>query len=210
MNQTLRVPALLVSVVVFSLVGVRVLWQLSPAGEATPASASSPATSAVANAEEVTAALAERVAAVQQQAASRDAAERAKKVWPAKGGLTGWWAEPRGGRFHMGIDIDGETGDEIYAMTVGVVSHAGPAPQGYGGYGNTVIIDHDGYQTLYAHLSRVDVTAGTKVVAGQIIGLMGTTGNVTGSHLHFETRVNGKQFDPKHVLPPWGYERAND
>ena len=209
MNQTLRVPALLVSVVVLSLVGVRALWQLSPAGEATPASASSPATSAVPNAEEVTAELAFRLAAVNYDTASRAAAERARKVWPAQGGLTGWWAEPRGGRFHMGIDIDGETGDEIYAMTVGVVSHAGPAPQGYGGYGNTVIIDHDGYQTLYAHLSRVDVTAGTKVVAGQIIGLMGTTGNVTGSHLHFEARVDGKQIDPKHVLPPWGYERAN-
>jgi murein DD-endopeptidase MepM/ murein hydrolase activator NlpD len=202
-------PKLLVSVVVFSLVGVRVLWQLSPASGVTAASASTTETTVVANAEEVTADLAFRLAAVNYDTASRSAAERARKVWPAQGGLTGWWAEPRGGRFHMGIDIDGDTGDEIYAMTVGVVSHAGPAPQGYGGYGNTVIIDHDGYQTLYAHLSRVDVTAGTKVVGGQIIGLMGTTGNVTGSHLHFEARVNGKQIDPKHVLPPWGSDRAN-
>ena len=201
MNQTLRVPALLVSIVVFSLVGVRVLWQLSPTS-GTAAVASTSSTSAVGNAEEVTAALSERVAAVRDGAASRAAAERARKVWPAKGALTGWWAEPRGGRHHMGVDIDGDTGDPIYAMTWGVVSHAGAAPHGYGGYGNTVIIDHDGYQTLYAHLSRVDVVAGTKVVAGQIIGLMGTTGNVTGSHLHFEARLHGKQFDPRHVLPP--------
>lgn len=202
MNQTLRVPALIASVVVFSLVGVRVLWQLSPATSAAEAAASTPQTSIVATADEVTAALAERLTAFENEAASRAAAERARKVWPAKGALTGWWGEPRGGRHHQGVDIDGDTGDEIYAMTWGVVSHAGPAPQGYGGYGNTVIIDHDGYQTLYAHLSRVDVVAGTEVVAGQIIGLMGTTGNVTGSHLHFEARLHGKQFDPRHVLPP--------
>lgn len=205
MNQTLRVPALFGLVVALSLIGVRVLWELSP----TPARAASASSSevlasptAVANAEEVTAALAERVAMAREQAASRAAAERARKVWPAKGGLTGWWGEPRGGRLHLGVDIDGETGDEIYAMTVGVVSHAGPAMEGYGGYGNMVIIDHDGYQTLYAHLSRVDVKVGTPVVAGQIIGLMGTSGNVTGSHLHFEARVNGQQIDPRQVLPP--------
>lgn len=198
MNQTLRAPALLVAVIVFSLVGVRALWQLTPAtGAAAPSSTSQ--TSAVATADEVTAALTERVAAAR---ASRDAVERTRKVWPAKGALTGWWAEPRGGRNHMGIDIDGDTGDPIYAMTWGVVAHAGPAPEGYGGYGNIVIIDHDGYQTFYAHLSRVDVVAGTKVVAGQVIGLMGATGNVTGSHLHFETRLDGKQFDPNNVLPP--------
>lgn len=203
MNQSLRVPALLISIVVFSLVGVRALWEVAPATDAAVAAASpSPGTSAVATADEVTAALAERVALVRDEAASRAAAERSRKVWPAEGALTGWWGEPRGGRHHLGLDIDGDTGDPLYAMTWGVVSHAGPAPQGYGGYGNVVIIDHDGYQTLYAHLSRVDVAAGTKVVAGQIVGLMGATGNVTGSHLHFETRLFGKQFDPRNVLPP--------
>lgn len=204
MNQTLRVPALLGLVVALSLIGVRVLWELSP----TPARAASASSSAVstvtptvASADAVTAALAERAALAREQAASRSAAERARKVWPAAGALTGWWGEPRGGRLHLGVDIDGETGDEIYAMSVGVVSHAGPAMEGYGGYGNMVIIDHDGYQTLYAHLSRVDVKVGTPVVAGQIIGLMGTSGNVTGSHLHFEARVNGQQIDPRQVLP---------
>lgn len=200
MNQTLRAPALLVAVITFSIVGVRALWQLTPANGTPAAAASSTSqTSAVPNADEVTAALAERAAA---DRASRDAIERTRKVWPAKGGLTGWWAEPRGGRLHMGIDVDGDTGDPVYATTGGVVSYAGAAPKGYGGYGNIVIIDHDGYQAFYAHLSRVDVVAGTKVVAGQIVGLMGATGNVTGSHLHFEARLQGKQFDPNNVLPP--------
>lgn len=122
-------------------------------------------------------------------------------IWPAKGALTGWWHEQRGGRDHLGIDIDGDTGDPVWAAGAGRVVHAGPAPAGYSGYGLLVVIDHGGGETVYAHLSRIAVSAGDVVDAGTPIGAMGTTGNVTGSHLHFELRIAGRQVDPTPYLP---------
>lgn len=204
MPLSLRAPLLLALVAALSLVGVRVVWEVS-ASEATTASASASFRDEVvpASVAELTEALEERQAEIREAASrSRAAVERTRRVWPANGPLTGLWAEPRTGRLHSGLDIDGDTGDPTVATAVGVVSWAGPAPQGYGGYGLMVLIENDGYQTLYAHLSRVDVKAGTAVVPGQIVGLMGATGNVTGSHLHFETRVGGKPVDPAAYLPP--------
>ena len=131
---------------------------------------------------------------------SRDAA-RARFVRPAPGPMTGWWGERRRGHLHTGMDINGETGDPVVAAAYGTVSHAGPAPKGYSGYGNLVIIDHAGFQTAYAHLSRVNVTVGQIVDPGTLIGAIGTSGSVTGSHLHFEVRINGKPVDPKSVIP---------
>lgn len=133
---------------------------------------------------------------------SRDV-EPVRLVWPADGLRTGWWQEPRSGRPHPGVDIDGETGDPVGAAGKGTVILAGPAPAGYSGYGILVEIDHgQGVTTMYAHLSRVDVEAGQVLEPGEQLGAMGATGNVTGSHLHLEVRVGGRQVDPEAWLPP--------
>lgn len=146
------------------------------------------------------AALEDRVASLRVAAASRSQQLAAERVWPAPGAHTGWWGERRGGRGHAGIDIDGDSGDPIVAIGMGVVTHAGPAPAGYGGYGLMVVIDHGGFSSVYAHLDRVDVLAGQGVLARTGIGVMGTTGSVTGSHLHFEIRVGGVPVDPRPVM----------
>ena len=123
-------------------------------------------------------------------------------VWPAAGALTGWFGERRGGHSHPGIDVDGSTGDPVVAAAAGVVTHAGPSPAGYAGYGTMVLVAHeDGLATIYAHLSRVAVRAGQVVKAGEHLGAVGTTGNVTGSHLHFELRKGGSAVDPRRWLP---------
>jgi murein DD-endopeptidase MepM/ murein hydrolase activator NlpD len=134
-------------------------------------------------------------------AASRSDA-RPSFVWPASGPLTGWWGERRGWRGHLGLDVDGSTGDPIVAAGDGVVEWSGQAPDGYGGYGQMVLIRHSsGMQTLYAHLSHIAVPWGAVVEAGDYIGAMGTTGNVTGSHLHFEVRFGGVPVNPNDWLP---------
>lgn len=118
-------------------------------------------------------------------------------VRPAQGARTGWFGEGRRSHRHAGIDFDGGTGDAIVAAGAGTVIHAGWAPSGYSGYGQLVLIDHgNGVTTLYAHLSRVSVPVGTLVEPGEYIGAMGTTGNVTGSHLHFEVRVGDRPVNP--------------
>lgn len=122
-------------------------------------------------------------------------------VWPAGGQLTGWYGERRGPVRHPGMDIDGATGDPVMAAAAGRVVHAGPSPAGYAGYGTVVILDHGELTTIYAHLSKVVVKAGQDVVPGQAIGAIGTTGSVSGSHLHFEVRRGGAAVDPKGWLP---------
>ena len=100
---------------------------------------------------------------------------------------------------HLGIDIAGSLGDSISAADAGVVVFAGWAN---GGYGNMVMIDHgNGYQTLYAHLSSVSAYCGQSVYTGTYIGAMGSTGNSTGPHLHFEVRYLGGFINPWYVLP---------
>lgn len=94
---------------------------------------------------------------------------------------------------HAGLDVDGEFGDPIYAMTDGVVREVSTA----GPYGNKIIIDHAGdVSTLYAHLQRIAIEPGQTVSAGTFIGEMGSTGRSTGSHLHFEVRKSGQLIDP--------------
>ena len=118
-------------------------------------------------------------------------------VRPAAGARTGWFGEGRRSHRHAGIDFDGNTGDPVVAAGSGVVTHAGGAPSGYSGYGQMVLIDHGGgVTTLYAHLSRVSVRVGQTVVPGDRIGNIGATGNVTGSHLHFEVRVGDRPVNP--------------
>ena len=100
---------------------------------------------------------------------------------------------------HLGIDIAGTTGDGIYAADAGVIVFSGWA---YGGYGYMIMIDHGtGYQTLYAHLSAVSARCGQSVYNGTYIGAMGSTGNSTGPHLHFEVRYLGGFVNPWYVLP---------
>lgn len=99
----------------------------------------------------------------------------------------------RAARMHYGIDIPGRVGTPVRAAETGVVRFAGRA----GGYGNLVEIAHgDGLATRYAHLARILVPAGTQVVRGETIALMGSTGRSTGSHLHFELRADGRAVDP--------------
>lgn len=100
---------------------------------------------------------------------------------------------------HLGIDIGGSTGDGIFASDSGVVVFSGWSTTGYG---NMIMIDHgNGYQTLYAHLSQVSTYCGKSVYQGDYIGAMGTTGNSTGPHLHFEVRYMGGFINPWYVLP---------
>ena len=95
---------------------------------------------------------------------------------------------------HMGIDLAGPTGTPIYATADGVVSDAG---WNSGGYGNLVKLDHGrGVETRYGHLSAILVSAGQRVTRGQLIARMGSTGRSTGSHLHYEVRIEGKAVNP--------------
>jgi murein DD-endopeptidase MepM/ murein hydrolase activator NlpD len=100
---------------------------------------------------------------------------------------------------HLAIDIGVVLGDSIVAADAGVIMFAGWSS---GGYGYTVAVDHgNGYQTLYGHLSSVNVSCGQSVRQGQLIGLGGSSGNSTGPHLHFEVRLNGGFVNPWYVLP---------
>lgn len=111
--------------------------------------------------------------------------------WPTKGIITQYfWA------LHPGIDIANDTGTPEVAADAGKVVWAG-----WGDYGIYVQIDHgNGFQTIYAHMSRVLVTTGQMVSKGQLIGLMGMTGRATGPHLHFEIRYQGVPQNPLDLL----------
>ncbi len=100
-------------------------------------------------------------------------------------------------RFHAGIDFAASQGTPIYAADSGQVIFSG----WYGGYGQTVIVDHGGgLSTLYAHASRVLVSEGQAVQQGQAIAAVGSTGLSTGPHLHFEVRQNGNPVNPAGYL----------
>lgn len=107
----------------------------------------------------------------------------------------GYRTNPIGGGsgFHAGIDMASPSGTPIKACRSGQVVIA----SAQGGYGNAVVIDHGGgMATLYAHQSQIQVTVGQQVVVGQVIGNVGSTGNSTGPHLHFEVRIAGNPVDP--------------
>jgi len=102
---------------------------------------------------------------------------------------------PRGDRFHTGIDYPAQSGTRVAAAGRGCVTFAGWDP---GGYGNLVVIGHRlGMSTYYAHLSAIGVSRGTCVVAGNTVGRVGSTGNSTGPHLHFELRLRGAAVAPR-------------
>ncbi|MBU9722324.1 MULTISPECIES: peptidoglycan DD-metalloendopeptidase family protein [Bacillaceae] len=118
-------------------------------------------------------------------------------AWPAVGGYISSHYGPRWGRMHNGIDIARPSNYNILAADNGTVSSA----RYENGYGNTVRINHNnGMETLYAHLSSIDVSVGQTVGKGQVIGRMGSTGNSTGIHLHFEVRQNGQLKNPMNYL----------
>ena len=103
----------------------------------------------------------------------------------------------RGSEHHGGLDLKGNTGDPVHATAQGKVSFAGWR----GGYGKVVEIDHaQGYSTLYGHLSRIDVQAGQTLTAGDVVGLLGSTGRSTGPHLHYEVQSQGNRLDPQPFL----------
>lgn len=99
---------------------------------------------------------------------------------------------------HSGIDINAKNGDEIYAALGGEVIKSKYSSD----YGNFVTINHgDGLISIYAHCSKRLVEVGDKVEKGDLIALVGSTGQSTGPHLHFEVRVNGNRIDPQYFLP---------
>ncbi len=118
--------------------------------------------------------------------------------WPASGPITspfGMRADPFGHGFkmHSGVDIGAPMGSTITAAAGGRIIFAG----WYGGYGNAIIIDHGGQtSTLYGHCSQIFVSQGQDVERGQAIGAVGSTGESTGPHLHFEVRENGIPVEP--------------
>jgi murein DD-endopeptidase MepM/ murein hydrolase activator NlpD len=117
-------------------------------------------------------------------------------VWPARGQLTsrfGW----RVYGYHNGIDIAAPRGAPISVAKDGRVVFAG----WYFGYGQAVVVDHgNGISTVYGHASKLLVTIGEVVEAGQVIALVGSTGDATGPHLHFEIRVHGRPLNPMKYL----------
>lgn len=118
-------------------------------------------------------------------------------IWPVDAPVSSYFG-PRWGRFHAGIDLAADSGDPIKAARDGHVLLSGAVQ----GYGNTVVLEHsDGSRTLYGHASKLLVKAGQQVKQGETIALVGTTGNSTGPHLHFEVIVEGKPRDPLSLLP---------
>ncbi|OED33861.1 hypothetical protein BHE17_15955 [Planococcus maritimus] len=114
-------------------------------------------------------------------------------TWPADDGYVSSKKGQRWGRTHKGIDIARPETLDIVAADHGTVTKAGAA----GTFGNRVVVDHkNGYETIYAHLSSIDVQVGDKVSPHTKLGDMGTTGRSTGIHLHFELSYDGQDRDP--------------
>ncbi|MBE6610563.1 MAG: hypothetical protein E7634_07835 [Ruminococcaceae bacterium] len=132
----------------------------------------------------------------------KSTASTGKYAWPTKSVYVTSYYGPRMLRgkydYHIGIDLRAAKGTSIYAADGGKVTHAAYL----GSYGYLIKIQHDnGDETYYAHLSKMSVKVGDRVYKGQEIAKSGTTGNVTGPHLHFEIRKNGKTVNPINYLP---------
>lgn len=132
----------------------------------------------------------------------RDIYVATPKGFPVKGSISspyGSREHPRSGRydFHSGIDISAAPGNPVKTTADGIVSFSGWS----GGSGNLVVLEHGhGYSTFYAHNRSNNVKVGQKVRRGDIIGYVGSTGNSTGPHVHYEIWKNGKPVNPKKYL----------
>ncbi|MEA5511678.1 M23 family metallopeptidase [Crocosphaera sp. UHCC 0190] len=120
-------------------------------------------------------------------------------IWPVQGVVTSGFGK-RFNKMHTGVDIAGPMGTPIFAAATGVVVFTGWSPEGYG---NLVTLHHpDGSLSLYGHNSRILVSQGQQVKQGEQIAEMGSTGNSTGPHLHFEIRPQGGvAVNPRAFLP---------
>lgn len=120
--------------------------------------------------------------------------------WPTSGNITDRYGfRTYSGRWHTGVDIVASIGAPIYAADAGFVTYTGNSNLGYG---KLLIVDHgNGYVTYYAHLSVIYVSMGQSVEKGSLVAAMGSTGNSTGPHLHFEIRHKGVPHDPQLNLP---------
>ncbi|HSM72446.1 MAG TPA: M23 family metallopeptidase [Anaerolineales bacterium] len=120
-------------------------------------------------------------------------------VWPSnKTFISGFDYSPNTN--HWGIDIAGNEGEGVYATDAGVIVYAGWNDYGYG---NMIMVDHgSGFQSLYAHLSALNVVCGQSIGQGDVIGAIGSTGRSSGAHLHFEIRAISSFVNPWDVLPP--------
>jgi len=104
---------------------------------------------------------------------------------------------PRSSRFHAGVDLPAPAGTGVIASAPGTVTWAAPR----GSWGDLVTVDHGhGVRTMYAHLERIDVKVGQWVAGGTVLGRVGSTGDATGPHLHYEVRVHGAAIDPLRAL----------
>ena len=140
------------------------------------------------------AALAEQIRGAQDDSGSTGGGQpsAAGLIWPCDGVVVSGFGM-RWGRMHEGIDIGCAYGTPNRAAAAGTVIYAG----WLGGYGNLVVVDHgNGLSTAYAHASSILVSVGQSVSQGQTVSLVGSTGNSSGPHLHFEVRVNGVAVDP--------------
>lgn len=118
-------------------------------------------------------------------------------AWPTVGGYVSSEMGARWGSYHRGIDIARPSNYNIKASDNGVVTFTGWD----GTYGQKIVIDHNnGYETIYAHLSDIQVSVGQVVPQGSVIGIMGSTGRSTGTHLHFEVHKNGSLVNPLSYL----------
>ncbi len=117
---------------------------------------------------------------------------------PVKGIVTSYFGARRwGGRIHVGLDIAAPLGTAVRAPADGVAIVAGAYPY----YGQVVFLDHGGgFTTRYGHLSTAEVKKGDRVERGDVLGRVGATGLATGSHLHYEVRINGVPVDPYNYL----------
>lgn len=108
--------------------------------------------------------------------------------------------------FHEGIDLRADIGTKVYSTADGIVNFAG----NFAGYGNMLIIEHAfGFKTVYAHLSKIDVTQGTFIAKGQFVANSGSSGMSSGPHLHYEVRFLDRPINPKSFLN-WNYQKFTD
>ena len=144
-----------------------------------------------------------RLRSVQTDVDKRNAlAAATPSIWPAHGWITsrvGSRPDPitGGSDFHPGLDISADHGSPVYATADGMVVFA----ERQSGYGNLIVVEHGyGLESRYGHLSRYKARTGEKVKRGDVLGYVGSTGRSTGSHLHYEVRLNGRLLNPLQLL----------